>query len=420
MVGGLRRPARESAPERPPDPAVLTIISGQDQSRGGQRRRLLDEWNERNPQLRARIVEVGGVADAYRSEMVARAQSGERAIDIYNLDVTWVAEFAEAGYIRPLPARNDGFLARPWQTCQYRGEVWALPFNTDAGLLYYRSDLLPSHLQPGDSAPLSWERLAQGTALLLDGPDSPTGVPAGYATQLADYEGLTVNAHEMIWAHDGVVMGNDDWRQPRLDVDSAQVATAVCELARVYAPEDPVILPESVTFDETATTRAFREGKVLFMRNWPVAYRTLEPDPEAEGDGEPAAALEFEVAPLPGPSVLGGQNLAIAHDSARPDEAQELIEFLTNQDSQQQLFLDGGLAATRGAVYDDPAIRTRYPYAALLRDAVEQAQLRPVTPYYARFGEVFRQGVRAAMAGDCQLPADFPDQLRAAMQGLRP
>lgn len=85
--------------------------------------------------------------------MLTRAQSGHG--DIYNLDVTWTAEFADAGYIQSLDepgVPEDGFLAGPLATCRYDGELWTLPFNTDVGLLYYRSDLL-------DLPPQTWTDL---------------------------------------------------------------------------------------------------------------------------------------------------------------------------------------------------------------------------------------------------------------------
>jgi multiple sugar transport system substrate-binding protein len=158
------------------------------------------------------------------------------------------------------------------------------------------------------------------------------------------------------------------------------------------------------------------------MRNWPVAYRRLE---EARGGASPAGgddvppAPEFEVRRLPGPSVLGGQNLAIARDSAHPELAQELIEFLTSESSQRTLFGEGGLPATRGAVYDAPDIVTDHPYAPDLREAIRMAKQRPVTPYYSRFSEVFRRNVRHALRHSGRLPNGFAQQLADAMRGLR-
>src|SRR5689334_9487171 len=82
------------------EPGDLVILSGRDDGQGNQRQALVEEWNALHPQNQARIDSISAVADAQHSEMVARAQSGGAKVDIYNLDVTWTAEFASAGYIR--------------------------------------------------------------------------------------------------------------------------------------------------------------------------------------------------------------------------------------------------------------------------------------------------------------------------------
>jgi multiple sugar transport system substrate-binding protein len=129
------------------------------------------------------------------------------------------------------------------------------------------------------------------------------------------------------------------------------------------------------------------------------------------------AGLPFEVTRLTGPSVLGGQNLAIAAKSKKPRAAQAFIEFLTKESSQLALFKDGGYAATRTAVYEHQAIKGKYPYVAVLSDAIEHAKLRPVSRYYARFSEVFRGIVDQAMKQSGQLPDGFVDDLTNALQG---
>jgi multiple sugar transport system substrate-binding protein len=439
-AGGLVLAATACQSDREPTPrGMLTILSGEDESRGGQRRLLLERWNEQNPALPARMVEVRGVADAHRSEMVARAQSGERSVDIYNLDIIWIAEFAAAGYISELEPDElgvveDDFLAKPWQACHTPrdGKLWALPFNTDAGLLYHRTDL--------GTAPPTGEDLAHWQAFqrhTLDvvatarRPDCDPETPlAGFATQLAEYEGFTVNALEMIWAHGHDIFDEVDWRQPRFS--TADVAQALDALAQVFAPrEQPFLLPDSWELDETATTTAFGEDRtVAYMRNWPVEYQTLSPlvggqPAEAEDPGGSGCPLTFAATRLPGPSVLGGQSLAIAKDSPHQDGARALIAYLTDEDSQRQLFLDGGLAATRRNVYDNVDIQQDHPYAELLRDAVESARLRPRTPYYAHFSVAFQRLVRdfgrdvmTGGAGDLTA-GELRDRLRDAMRGLQ-
>jgi multiple sugar transport system substrate-binding protein len=392
-------------------PGELVILSGRDQSDGGQRQVLVDQWNALHPANKATIVELPEIADAAHSEMVARAQSGRDDVDIYNLDVTWIAEFADAGYIRPLDESGldtDGFLTNPLDTCRYNGRLWALPFNTDAGLLYYRKDLV-AH-PPG-----SWAQLRRDVEDVLAGTADQAGagaatVPAGYAGQLADYEGLTVNALEAMQSAAG---GNKVVDDGEVTVDLADMQEGVNRL-RPTPGEPQIVLPQSLEQHEEQTTQAFRDGKVLFMRNWPVAYRSLA----GTAAGEPSAPhVPFDVTPLPGPSVLGGQNLAVARSSVKPAAAQALIEFLTSDRSEQILFQRGGLAATREVVYLDAEIRQRYPYAGVLLQAVQRAHPRPVTPCYSRFSEVFRAAVNKALRDGEPLPSDFKETLESVLDG---
>jgi multiple sugar transport system substrate-binding protein len=380
----------------------IVVLSGRDDSIGGQRQVLIDQWNELHPDNRARIVELSELADAQRSEMLARAQSGGGGIDVYNLDVTWTAEFADAGHIRSLDEsrlQTGGFLDGPLETCRYRGRLWALPFNTDVGLLYYRADLL-------DHAPATWDELEADVERVRR---ETGGEVDGYAGQLADYEGLTVTALEAIWGAGGSVVDDEGAVE-----DEGPFQAAIAGLGRLQA-----IAPAGVpALDETESIQLFRSGRALFMRNWPVAYRSLTQD--AEG-GSP---IRIGIAPLPGPldarpghGVLGGQNLAVSAQSTRPRAAQALIEFLTSERSQQLLFERGGLPATREVVYFDQAVRENHPYVETLRDAIGDARPRPVEPHYARFSEVFRAAVDGYLRQGSEIPDDFPEQLADALQG---
>jgi multiple sugar transport system substrate-binding protein len=392
------------------EPGALVILSGKDDSAGGQRQILLDQWNALHPANPARIEELPGEADAQHSEMVARAQSGGDPVDIYNLDVTAIAEFAHAGYLQPLTvtdADTAGFLAGPLDTCEYDKRLWGLPFNSDAGLLFYRTDLVPA-------PPTTTTAMNDDIARILGGTKGPSDpqLVAGYTGQLGDYEGLTVNALEAIWAAGGDVVD----AQGHVVIDSPQTRAGLHWLATGLATGRPqVILQQSADYDETKSTSAFADHKVVFMRMWPRAYRTLQTQQPAASGG--TGTPRFDVSRLTGPSVLGGQDLAVAKETKRPRAAQALIEFLTSERSQQILFERGGFAATREIVYHDAAVINDYHYAPVLLDALRLARPRPVTPHYPRFTEVFRDIVHSALRNGGQLPANATDELTKALRG---
>lgn len=381
----------------------LVVLSGRDQSDDGQRRALISQWNAEHPEHPAEIVELPLEADGQRSEMVARAREKAENADVYNLDVTWTAEFAQSGYLRPLSGIDtSGFLRQPLESCRYQNVLWALPFNTDAGLLFYRKDLVKGAPVDLDEITTTWTRILRSA--------QDARLSAGYTGQLGDYEGLTVNALELIWAEKGEVVDETG----KVVIDSERTRRALRWLAENLKGDKPVVLPESRTHTEPLSTQAFRDGQVVFMRNWPVAHRSLTVN-QAESPGRPA--IDFQVAQFPGPTVLGGQNLAISAKSGKPRAAQALIEFLTSPRSQQLLFERGGLAATRGIVYQDTRVATEHPYARTLLKAIENARLRPTTPYYSRFSEEFRSIVRYAIDHDGALPSDAAESLTKALQG---
>ncbi|MEH1127605.1 ABC transporter substrate-binding protein [Micromonospora sp. CPCC 206061] len=400
-----------ASPQTPLEPGEIVVLTGADDSVGGQRQRLIDQWNDDHPDNPARLESLSSEADRQHSEMVARAQSGASGVDVYNLDVTWVTEFAAAGFIQPLDGsvNTAGFLAKPLETCGYDGKLWALPFNTDAGLLYYRTDLVPGGAPPAQIPPTEADmrRLATGRQM-----------KAGYAGQLGDYEGLTVNALELIWAAQGDVVDPDG----RVVIDSPEARAGLERLAGAMVASGglpPAVLPESRTYTERDSTEAFRSGAVALMRNWPVAYGQLMDDQERAGAGGFDIAKNFAVTQLPGPSVLGGQNLAIARDTTKPRAARALIEFLTSDSSQRRLFRDGGLPATRHTTYADASVREARPYADILLAAVEDARPRPRTPHYALFTAVFQEVVREALTPSARgrLPADAVSRLTDALNG---
>ncbi len=218
MLVGLVSCSEPASVEPGPDDGLLTILSGRDQS-GGQRTALVSAWNLKpeNKNRQARIVELPPNADAQRAEMLARAQSGAgNGVDVYNLDVTWTAEFAEAGYLQQLDEdalTQDGFLAGflkgPLRTCRYprtegpdgsdTGPLWALPFNADVGLLYFNTQLLGS-----DRSSLDLGAGRGGWSARRSRPGF-----TGYIGQYGGYEGLAVTAQELVWSAGGELIDDD-------------------------------------------------------------------------------------------------------------------------------------------------------------------------------------------------------------------
>jgi multiple sugar transport system substrate-binding protein len=356
----------------------LVIAAESDVSFGSQRRNLVNDWNNSHgPELRATMVEAGSSIDLLHSQVATAAQTHSCSYDVLVLDTPWTAEFAERGAIERVKPEwmedPEGFIDQVLDTGRWRDDQYAVPWTTDAGLLYSRA---------GTTTPNSWTDL----------------VRAGYATQLADYEGLTVNALEVVWnftKKPTILSGPVE----KIDKSTAQL---ILNALTVFAGSGRYVTASRQWF-EADTIEAFAgrtEDRPTLMRNWPYAFRVLTADPRIGG------AFTVKELPDPGFTVLGGQNLAVSAYSKHKEDAGQLIKYLTRPQAEEWLFACGGYPPTRldalrtrctrpdqSGSTNDPDVPTQQRLAQLatsLRAALTGARPRPATPYYGQFSETFR------------------------------
>ena len=400
-------------------PPQLLIASGVEEGQADARQALVDLWNESHRGKRAAIVNVRGSADEQLSTMERYARGEEPVkVDVVNLDLTAIAQFAEFGYITEWPASDvpeallAQFLEGPRLSCYYEEKLWALPLNTDAGVLFSRRSLLA---QPATKTPAAyaWKDIA---AVGKNLPRKSSGAKAAYAGQLDDYEGLTVNALEAIWAveQEMAQAGKPPAPSPPLGVPT-DPAVWKAAVDRLYGPpgQGTVVDPGSRKYRERDTTARFLQDKIVFMRNWPVEFRALL---DGSDQRNTIAAADIAMTGLPGPAVLGGQNLAVVKGSARAADARELIEFLASEPSQRLLMQVGGFAAATTSTYDRVEIQQAHPYAKTVQAAVLKSRQRPQTPYYPQFSEAVRELVQE-IRNKGKVPPDLAQRLTNAAQG---
>lgn len=371
----------------------IVVLSGRDDSEGHRRLQLVEEWGAEHG-AKVRLVELTGSADQQHNEMLKEAQAPDSVVDVFTLDVTWTAEFADAGYVRrlPEPPEDADFLPGPLEAGRYRGSLYALPFNTDAGLMYHDSALV--------DCPKNWDMIHNDLGPVLGRRQAgrPESVWAG---QLREYDGLVVNVLETLYS------SLEPGRRDLFTAGLPALQRAVDTLRPTREGEPSTVLRDALGFDEQASIDALRQGRVAMLRGWPVAYKTVTA-PSGEG---PAPQNTVEVCGLPGDAaVLGGQNLAVSSRSAHPDQATDLVQYLTTCDSQLLLFDQGGLAPTRACAYDR-STRAGEPFPTTLRKAVLDATPRPRGPCYGQFSALFSRTVHASLESGEPLPDGFLDDL---------
>jgi multiple sugar transport system substrate-binding protein len=380
----------------------ITFVESHDITAGGQVAKMVDRWNElAGPREQVTFVQLPGSTDAHRAQLTARAQDLERVrdspdcYDVIGLDNVWTAEFAAAGHVVPLKPEEfgvDGMVPQAVAAARSPGDgrLWAVPWRSDAGLLYYRKDVLD---EAGVSPPTTWAELRRQAVEIA----APRGLE-GYVGQFRRYEGLIVNMAEVIWAHGGDLERPDD---PRTKAGVQALADGI----------DQGWIPRAaLDFDENKSLDEFKAGRALFMRNWPYAGPVLD----AEGS---AVTGRWGRVTLPGSSALGGWNLAVSRCSANQKTAREFIKFVTGDDNQRLMFQRAGFAPTSRALYDEPGL-----IAPELRESLLHARIRPLSAYYDELTSVMQENLHHALDNPKAVGKSLDDlagDLARAEQGRR-
>ncbi|MGH2844644.1 MAG: ABC transporter substrate-binding protein [Thermoleophilaceae bacterium] len=350
---------------------------------------VVEAFNQANPEANVRLLQLPESADEQRRLQIQRLRAESPECDVLGMDVIWTAEYAAQGWLLDVTdaveERADEFIPSTLETARYEDKYWAVPFNTNAGFIYYRTD------QAGEQAPQEWQEM-------YDMAEKTNGL----VYQGARYEGLTVNFLELLYSAGANVI-NEDGTEATADTQEVRDV-----LAFMRQGIESGAVPQAVTtYMEEESRRAFEAGNATFMRNWPYAYALGK---------ESKIADDFAVGTFPsyqgneGAGVLGGYDLAISAYSENPEGSLAFINFATSPEQQVVLVTDASLPPVTTDVYDDPEVQEALPFASELRDAVEQAQPRPVSPVYPQISEAIYTNAFAALQGDMS-----PEEAASAM-----
>jgi multiple sugar transport system substrate-binding protein len=308
-------------------------------------------------------------SDGQRQQLVRRLVAHDPSMDILGLDVTWEAEFAEAGLIVPWTGTykaqaEAGTLKPALQTATWQGQLVAVPDNTNTQLLWYRSDLVPT-------PPTTWAQMIADAEQL-----AKEGKPHYIEIQGAQYEGATVWLNTMIASAGGSIL-NASASGPSLGAPAVKALSIMKELA-----DSPAADPSLSVQMENQNRLAMEGGTAAFELNYPFVYPSMKAD-------NPTLFKSFKWAPypevtagMPAKVTIGGVDLAVSAYSQHQDLAFQAALCL--RDAQNQLIgaTVGGVPPTIASLYNNPKLFPDYPFHADILSALENASVRPQTPLY--------------------------------------
>lgn len=304
----------------------------------------------------------------YRQLFAAR--SGD--IDVILIDIIWpgilkdhlidlqpYSQGAEAEHFASIIANN-----------RVKGRLVGMPWFTDTGMLYYRSDLLAKY---GLAPPRTWDELASAAATVQAG-ERAAGLRdfQGFVFQAKAAESLTCNALEWLASFGGGRLVDE---RGDITVNNPAAARALDTIAGYVGSIAPVGV---LNYGEEDARGVFQNGRALFMRNWPYAWALAQQD-------DSLIKGKVGVSPLPMGSgdgarhagVLGGWQLAVSRYSRHPEIAASLVMHMTSAAVQKARAIQGSYNPTRPALYRDPEVLASNPFMGGLLAMFESAVARP-------------------------------------------
>ena len=343
-------------------------------------------WNDAHPNgPRVRVETMPESADDQHQLIALELNAGLDEFDILELDVIWTAEFAQNGWLVDLKELRADIepvsLPVAVQSAVWDGRLWAAPYTTDAGILYYRSDLV-------EEPPTTWEELRVVGFRV--------GAEQGIAPFAADgeqYEGMVVQYLEYFWGAGGEF---DEFAAGDL-VQRNNALHAADFMQKAF--REGLFAPGFDGMNHNEARDTFQSGEAVFMRSWPYVYRPMNgPDPDSQVTGK------VGIAPLPTfagsgrVTALGGHNLAVSRFSDNVPAATEFVRFVsTSREVQRELAEQHSLAPTLKATYAD---LSGDPLVDLLATVLPTAKPRPAIPEWTTISEEMQQQIFAAYTGD--------------------
>lgn len=355
-----------------------------------------ERYMEENPDVTVEVLDTPDMAQDRLGLYLQFFEAESSEVDVYQIDVIWPGDLAEHfvdlydyGAEEVVDMHFDEIVANN----TVDGELVAIPWFTDAGLLYYRTDLLDKYdLDP----PETWDELEEAARTIQEGEREDGNQDfVGYVWQGDAYEGLTCDALEWLASSNaGTIISRDE-----VITVNNENAVDILEKAAGWVG---TISPVGVTGMAEEDARAvWQGGNAAFMRNWPYAYRL------SQGE-DSAVAGKFDVSPLPSSpdgesaATLGGWQLAVSRYSEHPEIAADVALYLANYESQKMRAIEGSMNPTIVDLYEDEDVLEATPFFGELYEVFTNAVARPSTvsaPNYNQVSEYFFQAVHNVLTG---------------------
>jgi multiple sugar transport system substrate-binding protein len=338
-------------------------------------------------------------ADQQREQLVRRLGAEDPSLDLLGLDVVWTGEFANAGWIAPVPAStarivSENVVSSVLQTARFEDRLYDVPIWSNTQLLWYRKDLVPT-------PPKTWDEMIDMGEKI--GPEK-----GRIQVQANRYEGLVVWVNQLIESAGTSVLAGP--KAVRLDKAPTEKALGI--IGRLS--HSPVAPANITTANEDSARLGFEAGNSAFQINYPFVYPSAKenaPDIFKQMGAAQYPAVDDE---HPAKPPIGGINIGVSAYSKHKAEAFAATECLVKPENQLEVATLGGLPPVREDLYDEPEMEKVYPtFSNQIRDAIKNAGPRPSeSPAYQDLSLAIQRAVHPTTKIDPKNLGPAYDKLR--------
>jgi ABC-type glycerol-3-phosphate transport system substrate-binding protein len=281
-------------------------------------RAAVDRFEKENPGIK---VEVTTVPYTEYQQRLLTAVQGGNAPDVATLDQIWVAAFAKAGAVAPLGdmaskagIKADTFFKGAWDSANYGGQLWGIPFNVDVWSFSYFNNALLKAASVDPTTLGTWDGLKAAGAKLTDTSKGKYGIGlfAGKG------EDTVVVLDSFIFSNGGKVLNDDG---------SCALTSPAAVDALKYVQSLAPYAPAGMNNANSGNMRELFLNQSLAVEFWPALEQPTLKKSSLDWDfvGGHAPAGKTPV------GTYGGWNLAIFKSSQHQDAAWKFIQFLTRE-----------------------------------------------------------------------------------------
>ncbi len=370
----------------------ITFLTGPDTQ--GFFAKAIELFEKANPDITVNLIQGPHSTNARQQMFMTASMAHTSPYDLVWADIIWIPPLAANGWLLPIDKYVDvsKLYAQNFKATVdgsiWKGHIYRMPVMSDAGLIYYRKDLLE---KAGMKPPKTFKELFEEAQKLQD----PSKGLWGFVYEGAQYEGLDCFYLEWLWGNGGYYY---DPVTRKVGIDSPQAIQATQYLVDTIH-KYKITPPDVLTFMEEEARHMFESGHAVFLRNWPYVWVLSQTDKDSKVKGKVGVTTEV-CAPGEHPfATQGGWGVSISAfiDKSKIPAAIKFAQFMNSYEIEKLMVKMTGVDVSRRDIYYDPDVLKWNPFFKDLRTILEHTRWRPATPLWPKLSDIMSRYLTMAM-----------------------